>query len=434
MRFTKKINLLPLKPTQFFLTKKIRGGALYIAIIVSIIIGILMTLFILLASYNQRTATTYCQSVQLGYNLKSAFQIAQSAYFNETQNNRWLKNTTNDDSTKLKKIYWGAYLLISVTTKNRHASLSQSGLYGSYMSADTGLVVSDNSRPIGMSGAINFKANCYLPAAGIKPAYIEGQSYQASPGNGAFIKTAPSQIPELNAQLIKGLENQQSGVFVAEDSIVRDLPLVYTNSFTRKTVVWESGNSQLSNRTLKNNIKLIGDEMVVDSSCHFDNVLIICNKIRFQNGFKGKVHVIARDSITATKNCEFNFPSSFVLLPGNQSGSSLAYIQLGEACLFFGSILAINKSPSSANQQNVFIKLNATCEVNGFVYCSNFIHLQGAVNANVFCNKLLLKTPSAVYENHILACDIDPKKYSHLLAITLAFKQNAKLVCCQKMN
>ncbi|MBA3681207.1 MAG: hypothetical protein H0W73_08590 [Bacteroidetes bacterium] len=427
----KLLKLLPLSPTAIN-NVKVKGGALYIAILVSIIIGIILCMFIMIANFNQRNVTKYAQASQLNFNLQSAFEMAQSDYFTEEKNNKWIKNTLNEDSLKIKKMYWGAYLLITAQTKNRHHSLSQSGLYGSVMPSDTGLMISDNSRPVGLSGAIVFKANCYLPKAGIKGVFIEGQSFINSPQNTGFTKISPMQIPLVDKGIIEEIKQQQNNSNVYLDSVVSFLPQNYDQSFNNKTIVFEVS-GQLNNMHLKNNIKIIGKNIEISNTCTLENVLIVCDKVKFKEGFKGKVHVIAGDSIITEKKCEFNYPSSFVLLPKESETNTLNWIDINEDCKFYGGILALNKSDNQ-NSTKVFIKLNGKCEVNGFIYSSDYLHLQGKMNATIICDKLLLKTPSAVYENHMLACEIDPKKYSHLLAIPQIFKKTARLMCCQKMN
>jgi hypothetical protein len=409
---------------------KIKGSALYIAIMVSILIGIILSLFILIANHNQRNIVLFTQSEQLYCNLQSSLQLVQSRYFTEDKNNAWLKNITNDDSIRIKKTWWGAYLMIRAETKNRHQRLIQSGLYGTYMSADTGLMVSDNSRPVGLSGVIVFKSNCYLPKAGIKPAYIEGQSYLSNSQNIGFVKHSPAGLPAINSKLVEGLRRQQNGSDLFSDSLVNYLPKNFKRSFSQTSVAWETSLSRFSNVNLENNIKLIGKEIEIDSSCHFNNVLLICKKIRFKSGFKGKIHVIASDSIILEKKCEFLYPSSFVLLSEDNS-KDLRYIQFNEDCKFTGGIIALRQNQ---NGGSVLVKLHARSEINGFIYSSDYLHTEGIINATAICDKLLLKTPSAVYENHILSCEINPKKYSDVLAIPLVFQINQKLFRCGNVN
>lgn len=413
---------------------KVKGGALYIAIMVGIIIGIILVMFISLASFNQRTLTKHGQTSQLYFNLKSALEIAQSAYFTENNNGRWFKNTYNDDSIRVEKAYWGAYMLIVSETKNRHTSLYQAGLYGSAMSSDTGIVTSDKSRAIGMSGNVVLKANCYVSSAGIKPAFIEGQSYMGSGQNVSFIKAGPSQIQDIDQAFKNGILAQQREVSLSNDSLVQYIAQSMNQSFRRRTVLWETGAIHLKSINLSNNIKIVCHAGIeLDSSCHFDNVLIVCDKVRFKQGFKGSVHVIARDSIIAEGSTEFLFPSSFVLSTDGQNTNDLKCIVLGEETKFSGGIIAFRSSEGEAGEK-VFVKLNKSSEVNGLLYSADYLHVEGKLNANVFCNTLLLKTPSAVYENHILACEVDPRKFSHLISVPMVFKKTNRLLACKNCN
>ncbi len=407
--------------------KHIKGGALYIAMMVGIIISIMLAMFIMLARFNQRQVTDFAQNSQLQFNLKSAFQIAQSEYFTVERNNKWIKNINNDDSIKVKCLNWGAYRLIAAETKNRHNHLSKAGLYGTQMSSDTGLVVAENGRPLGLSGSVVFKANCYLPSGGIKPAFIEGQSYMGNAQNSIYIKKAPLQVPELSASFIKGVIKQQTELNNEQDSLVFSYPDRVSQSFTHKTMVIEPPYSRLSHLWLGENIKIISQtELIIDSTCHFNNILIIAKKIRFKHGFKGSVHVIATDSIIAEKETVFEYPSSFVLSPGIEKGDNLRSIIISDNCIFSGGIVAF--AELNSNGPKVFIKLCATSEINGFIYSSGYLHAEGKLNANVFSNSLLLKTPSAVYENHMLACEIDPRAYSHLLSVPDVFDRNERLM------
>jgi hypothetical protein len=411
---------------------RVKGGALYIAVMISVIIGVLLSLLMLLSRYTQRHVTDFVQSSQLYYNLTSAFQLAQSEFFTSENNNRWIKNSFNDDSILVKKYRWGAYYMICAQTKNRHRTLSQSGLYGVTMTSDTGLVVSDNSRVVGLSGSIIFKSNCYLPKAGIKPAYIEGQSYIAASQNSQYIKSSPAAIPSVANTLITDLREQQNE-YNLQDSIVNFLPKGYNRTFSRSTVVWQMPALKLSEMHLKNNVKLICREIEIDSTCHFENILLVCNKVRFKSGFKGKIHVIARDSVILESESNLNYPSSLVLLPDNGNADAIRHITLGENCRFFGGILALSDGLASTAPR-VLVKLHAKSEVNGLIYSSNYLHLEGKINATVIGDRLLLQTPSAVYENHMLGCEIDPAKYAHALIVPLLFNKTSDLRPGEIMN
>ncbi|MBL7932148.1 MAG: hypothetical protein JNL60_09600 [Bacteroidia bacterium] len=418
-----------MKVTMLYTRKKqLKGGALYISVLVSIIIGVMLSMFLLLSRYNQRNLTVLSQSSQLYCNLNTALEIAQSAYFTSEMNDTWIKNEFNDDSIRIKRTNWGAYTIVNTRAKNRHQSLSKTGLYGTFMSGDSGLVISDNSRPIGASGKIVFQANCYLPKEGLKPAYIEGQSYIASPGNINYIKKSPRSITGTQKQFISAIEEQVKGPDLMRDSIVGFLPEVYTRSFDQRTVVLNFNGSNLSGLRLAQNIKIYAADLEIDSSCHFEQVVVICNKAHFRKGFRGQVHVIAKDSIVMEEDCWFEFPSSLVLLAGEGKGTDLSFIQFNRGCSLYGAVIA-EKGESA--QKKVLIKTHAASEISGLLYSCEYLHLEGILNANVYADKLLLKTPSAVYENHLLACEVNPRKYAHLLAVPAIFDNTTRLYNCK---
>jgi hypothetical protein len=421
------------KSTSVLFQKKVKGGALYISIMISIIIGIILTMFILIGQYNHRNVTVFSQTSQLNFNLKSAFEIARSDYFTEERNNRWFKNSGSDDSIKIKRQPWGAYLMICTETKNRHHKLSQSGLYGTYLNSDTALLVSDNSRPVGFSGSVIFKGNCYLPKAGVKAAYLEGQSYAGDQGNSSYIKASGPSIPEIDQAFKNSIRRQQNELDPYTDSLIPLNIQQVRHPFNLKTLVFEQGNTTLSNMDLAGNIKLICKNVTVDPTCRLENVLIVCDKIVFKEGFKGSVHVIAADSITVEKKCELMFPSSLVISARSGKSNQVKSVLFKEDSKFSGGILAFKNSPLN-DPDKVFVKLSSKCEINGLVYSENYIHIEGEINGTIISDKLLLKTPSAVYENHILACKIDPKKYAHLLAVPGIHTKKGKLVCCRNLQ
>src|ERR1700741_2342955 len=128
--------------------KKLKGGALYMALIISIVTGIILSSFILIGHYNQKQVISHSVLTQLRLNLESGVQMAQSESFSTNLNNKWQKIYFNDDSIRIKKIKWGSFDVINVETKKGKLSLKQSGLYGTYSFKDTSIIIADNGRPI----------------------------------------------------------------------------------------------------------------------------------------------------------------------------------------------------------------------------------------------------------------------------------------------
>lgn len=412
---------------------KLKGGALYIAVIISILISVILGLFIVLAYHNTQSLNVRSSVSQLELSLESGFEMAGSDYFLKENQGRWQKMPFNNDSVLIKNLQWGCFNLVSVTAKNKHHRLSKTGLFGSTAFADTALMVAELGRPIGLAGKIKFKGNCYLPKAGIKTAYIEGTSFSDLNSLRPYVKPSPGTIPAIDENYLKSVENVQSELNPGTDSLISFIPDVLNHSFNGKTAVVQSGSLNLNSQVLSNNIKIISSGIItVDNTCLLSNVLLIARKVVFKKGFKGSVHVIAKDSIVTEDECEFNYPSSFCVHPstaGNSLEPQVNGIFFGEHCQFKGGILAANGNGSFAK---MMIKTNKSFELIGSIYSSGYAEAQGAIYGSFFCNSLLLQTPSAVYENHLLNCQFDPKRYSANLTVPNWFTTKQKHYSCAK--
>lgn len=412
---------------------KLKGGALYIAIIISILISVVLTLFIVLAYHNIQTIQVQSSISQLELSLESGFELSKSSYFTKENQNRWQKIPYNNDSIIIKKLPWGCFQLISVSAKNAHHHLHKTGLFGGAATTDTALMVSEQDKSIGLAGKIKFSGMCYLPKAGIKTAYIEGTSFSDLNMLRPFIKLAPNTIPAIDETFLKDIAFIQSELNQRNDSLIDFIPDVLNNSFKQKTLVIQQSSISLNNQTLSNNIKLIAaNTITIDNNCQLNNILLIARKIIFKKGFKGIVHAMAKDSIITEDECEFNYPSSFCTYNSNTGISNNNIIKgvfFGETCKFQGSIIAANNKESSYKS---LVKLNKQFQLIGSAYSSNYCDVQGNIYGTIICSSVLLQTPSAVYENHLLNCLLDPKKYGTHLVIADWFTTKQKQYVCAK--
>ncbi len=414
-------------------TLKLKGGALYVSVIISILISIILSLFITVAYYNTRSVQAQILLTQLNLSLESGFEIAQSDYYNPSLGSTWQKMPYNNDSVIVKKMAWGCFILIDVKAKNTHFKLHKTGLFGSPASTDTALMVAEQNRPIGLAGKIKFHGSCYFPKAGIKSAYIEGTSFSDLNSVKPYIKTSPAYIPGIDENYLKTIEQVQSNISPFTDSLILFIPEMLNRSFNNKTAVVHQGSITLSHAVLSNNIKLIAyDIITVENSCVLNNVLLIARKVIFKQGFKGTVHVIAKDTVITEDNCEFSYPSSFCVYSAHTSDSASLKVRgifFGLQCKFKGGLLAVNNKEQTSR---MMIKTNKQFELIGNAYSSDYTDAQGNLYGSLICKTLLLQTPSGVYENHLLNCLVDPKRYGAHLTVPCWLTQKEKLYTCAK--
>lgn len=414
------------------LRKKIKGGALYIALIICTVIGITLSLFITIGYYNHRKAIAHTGYIQLQFDLKAGENIASSDYFNDETNYRWQLSPFNEDSLRIKKRPWGAYLVVSNEARNRHQYLKQCALYGVPVKADTALLIADRGKITGLTGKIMLTAPSYFPRATYKPVFVEGQSFNSSGALSALLRPAPPQIPSVKNNFIKGIKECISSFDPALDSSVSVLPAELSNNFCARTALYEAQNISLSSFHLSGNIKLRASEkIVIDNTNSTDNILVIASKVIIRKGYKGGIHVIAKDSVIVEEDCLLEYPSSLTVLNSSQ-GQNLKGIFIGKGSKIFGSVICVNEDEeNSTSVSKLFLKLDKDCEVYGLVYSEGYAHLQGKIFGNAICEALMIKTPSAVYENHMMDCEIDPRKYSYSMVVPDIFQGGNKMKCCK---
>lgn len=413
--------------------RRLKGGALYVSVIISILISIILSLFLVVAYYNTRSVQAQNSLTQLQLSLESGLEIARSAYHAPAGGDAWQQMPYNSDSVLVRKKAWGCYLLIDVKAKNTHFRLHKTGLFGTPAWRDTAIVLAEQNRQIGLAGKIRFRGNCYFPKAGVKSAYIEGTGFSDLNGVRPYILPAPEYLPPPDADYLAAIDQSQSGLDPYSDSLLPFIPDQWNQSFRQQTAVIQQGTMVLSNRTLSNNIKLIASDVItVENSARLDNVLLIARKVIFKKGFKGTVHAVCRDSIVAEDECEFAYPSSFCVYSAHVPDSARGMVRgifFGTACKFKGGLLAAN---DRKNLSRMMIRLNKQFELIGSIYSSDYADAQGNLYGSLCCRTLLLQTPSGVYENHLYNCSVDPKRYSTGLSVPAWHKQKeSHPVCAQ---
>lgn len=410
---------------------RLKGGALYVSVIISILISIILSLFIVVAYYNTRSVQAQNSVLQLQLGLESGFEIARSEYYSGAGGGSWQQMPYNTDSILVRKKAWGCYVLIDVKAKNAHFRLGKTGLFGTQAWRDTAMVLAEQNRQIGLAGKVRFLGNCYFPKAGVKSAYIEGNGFSNLNALKPYIHPAPEYIPQLDAHYLESMAQCQSGIDPYSDSLLSFIPEQWNQSFKQQTAVVQQGSMVLRNHMLSNNIKLIASDVItVENSAQLNNVLLIARKVIFKKGFKGTVHAICRDSIVTEDDCEFAYPSSFGVYAEHVPDSLKGMVRgifFGTACKFKGGLLAAN---DPKNLSRMMIRLNKQFEFIGSIYSSDYADAQGNLYGSLCCRTLLLQTPSGVYENHLYNCFIDPKRYSTGLSVPAWQKQKDSYLTC----
>ena len=420
-------------------SKRLRGGALYLAVFISLIIAVLLSMLLLHSYYSTRLFNQFYIRQKVHANLQSGFNYAVSNGLDSTALPKMIDLYGEEsDSVLLYKRWWGCYQVIAVKSQWKGISESMLCLTGISFPNDTALVLTENNKAVSVAGNTKLKGACFIPKAGIKPAHIEGETFWGDDIIEGQQLPAPTQLPEINKTILNQYETliNNSG---NNDSLLSwdQLPGDDTikNSFLNKTLrIVTAGELVIDGKRFAGNIILQSPKKItVLKDCILYNVMLLAPSIVIEDEFTGTLQALASDSITTGEEVTLHYPSSLLLLnkpiiDTNRKSVLIPAITIGEKCKIKGTIALCMNGGSVLNR--MFLKINKDSEIYGLVYSQGYADIQGTVTGAVYAQSLILQTRSGVYEQHLLNAVIDRKSLSDFFVsgILLGNKQANKVV------
>lgn len=414
----------------------LKAGALFYAIAVSLVIAILSGALIF---YSYLNSILFEQNVvlhKLQLNAQSGLNIllaTESTIGLDEKRNISLFDG-DIDSVQLERKSWGGFEICSSKSFFKNDWFSKVAFTGCDFFEDnqTALYLSDLNKPLALCGKTVIKGTCFLPEAGVQRAYIEGQNFIGDKLIDGAIKLSKPQLPPINNTLLTKIQSLMVNPINENDSVInaeeQSLPDTIINSFINKTiVVYDSGNLEIEHQKFEGNIIVYSKrQIMIKSSAKLKDVLIIASGIVVEDTFSGSFQSFATDSIVIGKGCRLNYPT-VLALAGASGFSTNSFITINETAVVAGVVCILAGNSVSELYPSFTLAQNA--ELYGQLFSNGSVDLKGSVFGSVFCNKILLKTLSSVYENHLLNATIDFSKLSpHFVGIGLVEQSKHKKI------
>lgn len=398
----------------------IKASSLFYAIVISLLIAIVSSSLILFSYLSTIQFDNFKMSERLKLNVDSGINLllAKQNIVELNQEKKIDLYGTGEDEVFLSRKTWGAYEVIisKAAFKNDLVlKIAQIG-YAIDSSKNYSLYLKDEDKPLAVCGKTKIRGTTYLPKAGVKRAYIEGQNFTGDKLIDGLIKQSKKTLPEFNKELNSVIESYISKKAISEkDSLVfieRDIVGdTLENSFLNKTVVFDSENAiKISNSFLKGNLIVTSAKQItISKDASLNNIILIAPKIIFEKEFKGNLQAFSTDSIIVKENVNLKYPSCIGIIKSN-SVLPVSAIIFTENDSLYGNVFAFKNSMDPMKQVGVILKKNSC--VYGTVFSNGYADVQGIINGSLMCSKIMLSTPSSVYENHLLNAEIDVTKLS----------------------
>ncbi len=395
----------------------LRAGALFVAVTISFVIAVLISLLITLSfQYKIQNRENLLQK-KLERNANSAIALLMT----DPDAGEEIKTLDlygeESDSVQIKKYSWGVYDVATVKAFSGRHKLVRAIEYG-YKPDETlssAIYLTDLNRPLNLCGKTKVTGTCYLPEAGVKRGYIEGKSFEGSTLINGATKKSKNALPPLKKEITQKLEKYfEAASFASGNYKEMDLSGIDTliNSFLDTTVLIRlSSNGVISNKYLSGNIIIYSNKFIsVEGSAKLEDIILIAPATTIRKGFTGNIQAFATDSIIVEENCKLNYPSALGLFKLDHK-TQQPFIKIMENSSLTG-IAFTSQSELAEDLQQTLIILDKEAILTGQLYADGFADIKGEVRGMVMSTKFLLKTKASVYENHLLDAVIDLSKLS----------------------
>ncbi|MFL5763636.1 MAG: hypothetical protein ACJ77K_06810 [Bacteroidia bacterium] len=387
----------------------IKAGSLFYAVVLSLVVSIL-TSSILLLGYNIRFACDRADlQRRLMLNANSGIQLLLSSGDKAEEEFRTTVDLFDQqiDSVELSSKNWGVYRVICSKAIHRNEQKMITAFCGSAPKEKYCIWMADHNRPLAVCGNTLLKGDAFLPAVGVKRGFIEGQEFNGTEMVKGEIRKSTSIVPPLAENLITSLRDIFSGQTGNSDSLAyfdEGFSDTLVNDFNKPTITFFSGTDlNLSQGFYYGNIVFVAKGTItVSHGAVLHDVLLTGRKIILQQSFRGNLQAFARDSVLLEKDVTLSYPSALGVIKSSEKGVA-AVITTGSDSIF-GSLLALK---GKTEIDNAGVILEKDCFLEGEIYTDGFSAVSGVVHGSLTCSSLLLRTPSSVYENHILNATID---------------------------
>lgn len=397
----------------------LRGGSLFYALAITVIMGLVSSSLLLAAYYTRLHLQRDEIREEVIRNSSSGLELIMDEQFitgyNASADIDLFGNGT--DSVLLETKPWGAFEIAIASAHNKSFRRTRIAAIGWKCEANdkTALTIADLDRPLSITGNTKLTGDCYLPKSGIQRAYIEGQNYSGDKMVYGNIKAADRFIPNYNDTLVKRIKNLFEFQPANDDSIIHMEQFAASdsieNSFLNKTLyIFSAGPIKIDDQKITGQVCIISLSAIrigKNSSVH--NALLVAPYIEIENETEGDFQAFARDSFHVGEKVHLHYPTVLGIIATVRS-PDLAAMLIGEKTHIMGQLFAC--SIQNDFRKHVLIITGKESIVYGEIYSTDLLDHKGKVYGEVICTKFQLKTPSAEYENHLMNAVIDRTKRS----------------------
>lgn len=393
---------------------RVKGYSLPFAIFIFVIIIIISGTLTLKAYQNYKTTNRFFIMEKMESNAQSALNliIVHPEDYPYQQSTSLSLYGENMDSVTLRKEQWGAFDIVQSTSSYLGITKNHSALIGSYKydSSSVALFVPEAGQSIALVGNVNISGVCKLPVSKFSQPSIEGRNFTGST-KASNLSVSSTKLPDLTPRLknlcyesaIKNIANDKMVPFEEWETDTISIPFFNDTA----TTIFSSNPIVLDNKHVSGKVMIFSEKSItINRTTKLSDVICFAPYIQVTDGFEGKCQLYASDSICIEESCVFKYPSVIGIHNKTEEHAKLKFNKnsklMGVAYLY----------SENSEKSNDILQIESGSTIFGQVYSNKYTEIKGTINGSLYTNKLIVRTPSAIYENTLMDATIDISKLS----------------------
>lgn len=308
-----------------------------------------------------------------------------------------------DDSVRISKEHWGLFDLVTVRAGYKQDTLRKALLLGKELSDSMVMYIADEDRNISVSGETKIIGQAFIPQAGIKPAFVDGNFYKGLEKIvDGKISYSNRELPTVSTERLEAIYQSLSDL---DNSSANLSSIVQQSFFEDRFLMYQSAPILLSDRNLKGKIIIQSDSAItISSNCNIQNIICIAPYVKIEDNFSGSLQAFAKDSISIGKNCVLNYPSALVLNPTKAEQANA--LKIGDRTKIAGTILLYENERSIVPH---LVELGENLEIEGDLIAFGLLKYKSPlyVSGSTYCYRFVTQTVTTMYENYLIDVTFD---------------------------
>jgi hypothetical protein len=381
----------------------IRAAALSYAIVFSLLTGLICSGVLFIASAQKRIEVLHNNKERIIFDSYAAVQYGVRN-LSGTDSAQLLH--PNGDTSSVHRGRWGAFTIVTSRTFRGDQKKQRSALTGFAGRGLPALYLSGNLSSLKVTGRTRVEGIAYLPNASVERSHVGGKNYEFPELIFGEKRKAELELPSLR----KEWQNVTAADLTRGLAVRKEIPADSTFSFHNSTSCYETIEPLVLGGTLAGNVIIHSfDSILVLATAKLDNVILVAPVVRLQEGFVGRVQVVASERIICEKDVRLLYPSVLLLnelsMKNPLSGRSVI---LNEGAMVLGGILITTQAFDYRQPPVLGLAVNST--VAGLIYNTGETEAAGNIAGSLYTAQLVSHTGGGTYGNHLVDATVSSKE------------------------